>query len=170
MKPDESRTVYDGKLIGVTLEQWGDDVREIVEHPSAVAIVPVDGDGNVVLVRQRREAVRDELVELPAGKREEGEDPLATGQRELLEECGLTGGDWTPLTEFWTTPGFCRERMHVFLAEGVEEGEADRDRDDGEEIEVVRWRAEEVESRLGEIEDAKTLVGLLLYLRRRHSR
>jgi ADP-ribose pyrophosphatase len=164
MRPDESRRVYDGKMIDVTVEQWGDNVREIVEHPSAVAIVPIDADGRIVLVRQLREAVRGELVELPAGKRDAGEDPLATGKRELREECGLTGGEWTLLTEFWTTPGFCRERMHVFLAEGVEEGEAEPD--EGEEVEIERWSVDEVESRLGEIEDAKTLVGLLLYLRR----
>jgi ADP-ribose pyrophosphatase len=164
MKPDESRRVYDGKLIDVTVEQWGGNAREIVEHPSAVAVVAIDGDGKVVLVRQLREAVRGELVELPAGKRDEGEDPLATGQRELREECGLTGGAWTLLTEFWTTPGFCRERMHVFLAEGVEEGAAEPEED--ELLEIVRWSVDETQSRLGEIEDAKTLVGLLLYLRR----
>ena len=164
MKPDASRRAYDGKLIDVTVEQWGDNVREIVEHPSAVAIVPIDASGKIVLVRQIREAVRGELIELPAGKRDPGEDPLATGKRELREECGLTGGDWTLLTEFWTTPGFCRERMHVFLAEGVEEGEAEPDED--EVVEIVRWSVDELESRLGEIEDAKTLVGLLLYLRR----
>jgi ADP-ribose pyrophosphatase len=164
VKPDESRLVYDGKLIDVTLEEWGANTREIVEHPSAVAIVPIDGDGKIVLVRQLREAVRGELVELPAGKRDQGEDPLTTGKRELREECGLTGGEWTLLTEFWTTPGFCRERMHVFLAEGVEEGEAEPD--DDEVVEIERWSVDEVESRLGEIEDAKTLVGLLLYLRR----
>ena len=167
MKPDESRTVYNGKLIDVTLERWGDSMREIVEHPSAVAIVAIDRDAKVVLVRQRREAIRTELVELPAGKQDEGEDALTTGQRELREECGLTGGEWTPLISFWTTPGFCRERMHVYLAEGVEEGDAEPDGD--ESIEVVRWSVDEVESRLGEIEDAKTLVGLLLYLRRRVS-
>ena len=164
MKPDESRRVYDGKLIDVTIEQWGDNTREIVEHPSAVAIVAIDAGGRIVLVRQLREAVRGELVELPAGKRDEGEDPLTTGKRELREECGLTGGEWTLLTEFWTTPGFCRERMHVFLAEGVEEGEAEPDED--EVVEIERWSVDEVASRLGEIEDAKTLVGLLLYLRR----
>ena len=164
MKPDAQETVYDGKAIDVTLERWGESDREIVEHPSAVAIVPIDADGKIVLVRQLREAVRGELVELPAGKRDEGEDPLTTGKRELREECGLTGGEWTLLTEFWTTPGFCRERMHVFLAEGVEEGEAEPDED--EVVEIERWSVEEVESRIGEIEDAKTLVGLLLYLRR----
>jgi len=81
----------------------------------------------------------------------------------LREECGLSGGTWRELAAFWTTPGFCRERMHVFAAEGVERGEAAPEPD--EELEVVRWRLAEVEERLGEIEDAKTLAGLLLYLR-----
>jgi NTP pyrophosphohydrolases including oxidative damage repair enzymes len=105
MKPDESRTVYDGKLIDVTIERWGSHEREIVEHPGAVAIVAVDRGGFVTLVRQLREPARAKLVELPAGTREAGEEPLATAQRELREECGLTGGEWTLLTSFWTTPG-----------------------------------------------------------------
>ena len=165
MKPDESRRVYDGKLIDVTVEQWGDNVREIVEHPSAVAIVPIDADGKIVLVRQLREAVRGELVELPAGKRDEGEDPLTTGKRELREECGLTGGEWTLLTEFWTTPGFCRELMHLFFVTGASEGDATPEED--EDIELVRIPVVELPSRLEELEDGKTLAGVLLLLRRR---
>jgi ADP-ribose diphosphatase len=163
MKPDESRTVYDGKLFDVTLERWGDREREIVEHPGAVAIVAVDRDDNVWLVRQLREATRRELVELPAGTREDGEDPLETAKRELQEECGLTGGEWRELGSFWTTPGFCRELMHLYLATGVEPGDADPD--DDEDVEVVKWPVSQLAERLGEIEDAKTLAGLLLYLR-----
>jgi len=165
MKPDESRTVYDGKLVDVTLERWGDSEREIVEHPGAVAIVAVDADDRVWLVRQLREPARKELVELPAGTCEEGEEPLDTAQRELREECGLRGGTWSELAAFWTTPGFCREHMHVFLAEGVEPGEADPD--DDEQVEIVRWSVSELPARLAEIEDAKTLAGLLLFLRGR---
>ena len=75
----------------------------------------------------------------------------------------MTGGEWRELAAFWTTPGFCRERMHVFAAEGVERGEPAPAAD--EDLELVRWRIAEVEERLGEIEDAKTLAGLLLYLR-----
>ena len=163
MRPDDARTVYDGKLIGVTVERWGDHEREIVEHPGAVAIVAVDAEDHVWLVRQLREATRRELLELPAGTAEPGEAPLETAQRELREECGLHGGTWRELTAFWTTPGFCREYMHVFVAEGVESGAADPDAD--EALEIVRWRVDEVGARLGEIEDAKTLAGLLLYLR-----
>ena len=163
MKPDDARTVYDGKLIDVTVERWGEHEREIVEHPGAVAIVAVDAEEHVWLVRQLREATRRELLELPAGTAEPGEDPLATARRELREECGLHGGTWRELTSFWTTPGFCREFMHVFLAEDVERGVADPDED--EALEIVRWPVAEVGQRLREIEDAKTLAGLLLFLR-----
>jgi ADP-ribose diphosphatase len=162
LKPDDSRTVYDGKLFDVTVERWGEHEREIVEHPGAVAIVAVDGDGTVTLVRQRREAARKELLELPAGTLEEGESPLESAQRELEEETGLTGGTWRELAAFYTTPGFCRERMHLFAAEGVERGEASPEED--EELELVEWRVDEISERVGEIEDAKTVAGLLLYL------
>ena len=162
MKPDESRMVYDGKLFDVTIERWGDHEREIVEHPGAVAIVAVDTDGMVALVRQLREAARKELLELPAGTLEEGEQPLDSARRELEEETGLTGGAWRELAAFYTTPGFCRERMHLFAAEGVESGPASPEED--EQLELIRWRVQDVAARLGEIEDAKTLAGLLLYL------
>jgi ADP-ribose pyrophosphatase len=168
VKPDDSRTVYDGKLIDLTLERWGDNEREIVEHPGSVAIVAVDGDQRVWLVRQLREAARKQLVELPAGARDEGEEPLDAAKRELREECGLTGGDWRELAAFWTTPGFCREYMHLYLAEGVKVGEADPDED--EEVEIVHWHVDELATKLGEIEDAKTLVGLLLFLHLRSAR
>jgi ADP-ribose pyrophosphatase len=164
LKPDASHTVYDGKLFDVTVERWGEHEREIVEHPGAVAIVAVGEDGMVTLVRQRREAARKQLLELPAGTLEENESPLDSARRELKEETGLTGGTWRELTAFYTTPGFCRERMHLFAAEGVEAGEASPEAD--EELELVRWSVDEIAGRLGEIEDAKTLAGLLLYLRK----
>lgn len=162
LEPDSARRVYDGRLIGLTVERWGDHEREIVEHPGAVAIVAVDKDGFITLVRQLREPARRRLLELPAGTAEPGEEPLETARRELQEECGLTGGEWRELAAFWTTPGFCRERMHLFAAEGVERGEASPAAD--EELELVRWPVSDAAKRLHEIEDAKTLAGLLLYL------
>jgi len=162
MKPDDSRTVYDGKLFDVVVERWGEHEREIVEHPGAVAIVAVDADEVVTLVRQQREAARKRLLELPAGTLEEGEQPLDSAKRELEEETGLRGGTWRKLGGFWTTPGFCREYMHLFAAEGVESGDAKPEAD--EELEIVRWNVRDIASHLDEVEDAKTLVGLLLYL------
>jgi ADP-ribose pyrophosphatase len=163
VKPDSSETVYDGKLFDVTLERWGEHEREIVEHPGAVAIVAVDREQMLTLVRQRREAVRKNLVELPAGTLEDGEAPLESAQRELEEETGLTGGRWRKVMAFYTTPGFCREQMHLFFAEQLDRGKASPESD--EELEIVRWPVDEIGSHLSEVEDAKTLVGLLLYLR-----
>ncbi len=164
MRPDEARTVYDGKLIGVAVERWGDHEREIVEHGGAVAIVAVDGEGFVTLVRQLREAARHRLLELPAGSLEPGEEPLQTARRELAEETGLTGGEWREVLAFYTTPGFCRERMTLFFAEGVEPGEARPEAD--EQLELVRWPVEEIAANLDQLEDAKTILGLLLYVHR----
>jgi ADP-ribose pyrophosphatase len=163
LEPDSSEPVFEGRLLRVTVERWGENEREIVEHPGAVAVVAVDDAGCVALVRQLREATRAYLLELPAGTAEPGEEPLETARRELKEECGLSGGEWRELAAFWTTPGFCRERMHVFAAEGVEQGDASPAPD--EELELVRWPISEIATRLHEIEDAKTLAGLLLYLR-----
>src|SRR5690242_4777629 len=141
--PDDSRVAYDGKLFDVVVEEWDGREREIVEHPGATAIVAIDRAGCVTLVRQLREPARKELLELPAGTLEAEEEPLASAQRELAEEVGLRGGRWCELAAFYTTPGFCRERMHVFLAEDVEQGDATPDED--ENVEVVRWRVDEIE-------------------------
>lgn len=164
-EPDASERVYEGSVLGVTVEVWSGAKREIVERADSVAIVATDAEGRLVLVRQPREAARSELVELPAGTIDEGEEPLATARRELREETGLRGGRWRRGPVVFSTPGFCRERMHLFLADGVEEGDAEPD--SGEEIEVVRWGSAEIERRLAAVEDAKTLAGMLLFLRER---
>ena len=163
MKPDETRTVFEGKQISVDVERWGDTEREIVRHPGAVAVVAVDTEDCVVLVRQPREPARDRLLELPAGTREPDEEPLETARRELAEEVGLRGGEWRLAATFFSTPGFCDERVWVYVVDGAEQGDADPE--DNEKIEIVRVPVGEIESRLAEIEDAKTLAGLLLYLR-----
>ncbi len=164
-QPDRSERVYDGDLIGLVVETWGGNRREIVEHPGSVAIIAVDAEDRVVLVRQLREPARRRLLELPAGGIEPGAEALPSAQRELREETGLHGGDWREATAFWTTPGFCNEHMTLYLATGLSEGEPEADED--ESIEVVRWPVADIADRLGEIEDAKTLAGLLLLLRER---
>ena len=163
MKPDASRTVYEGAMVDLVVERWGESEREIVKHPGAVAIVAIDREDRLWLVRQRREAVRKELLELPAGLVEDGEEPLASAKRELKEECGLEGGEWRELGAFYTSPGFADERIVVFAARHLELGEADPD--EGEELHFEHWRAADIAAHLPELEDAKTIAGLLLYLR-----
>jgi ADP-ribose pyrophosphatase len=163
VKPDESRTVYEGSLVDLVVERWGDRVREIVKHRGAVAIVAVDRERRLWLVRQRREAVRKDLLELPAGLVESGEEPLASAKRELKEECGLEGGKWRELGAFYTSPGFADERIVVFAAEELEPGLPDPDED--EEVHVELRSVDEIDALISELEDAKTIAGLLLYLR-----
>jgi ADP-ribose pyrophosphatase len=156
------RTEFSGKLIDLVV----DDGMEIVVHGPAVAIVAVDRQQRVMLVRQERPAVGGKVLELPAGGVEEGESPLATAQRELREETGLRGGDWFEAASFFTTPGFCDERIHLFVATGLEDGEPDPE--ESEDLELVRVPVAQLGDLLDEIEDGKTLAGLLLYLRLRH--
>ena len=158
-----ARTVYEGKVVDVTLEEWDETEAEVVEHPDSVTVVAVDREDAVTLVRQLRVPAAERLLELPAGKLDEGEEPLAAAQRELEEETGLRGGDWEEVTEFFTTPGFCREKMHLFFAENLEQGEPG-EQDEDEDIELVRWPLGEIRDHLSEVPDAKTLDGLLLYL------
>jgi ADP-ribose pyrophosphatase len=139
--------------------------KEILDHPGSVAIVAVDTEQQVWLVKQRREPARKELLELPAGTREEGEEPLVTAKRELEEECALVGGEWRELVSGWTTPGFVREHMTIYLAEGVEP-RGQQDLDDGEDVQIVKWPVAEIAAHFAELDDLKTQLGLLLYLYR----
>jgi ADP-ribose pyrophosphatase len=163
MQPERARRVYEGQYLGVSLEVWNGREREIVERPDVVAVVAIDREGAVTLVRQARPPARRELLEIPAGRVEPGEALLESARRELAEETGLRGGRWAAGPSFWTTPGFCRERVHLFVAEDLEPGEASPD--EGEELELVRVPVDELDRRLGEIHDGKSLVALLLYLR-----
>jgi ADP-ribose pyrophosphatase len=155
--------VWEGKRFSVLVE----DGIEIADTPDAVAIIAVDAEERLVLVHQRRPAIGAGLLELPAGLIDPGEEPLATAQRELREETGLRDGRWRELVSFWTSPGFVNERVTVFVADGLEEGEPEPD--EGEQIEVVRWPLAEVQERMRELKDATTLVGLLVYVNERPS-
>ena len=165
MQPDQTRCVFEGRQISVDIERWGANEREVVRHPGAVAIVAIDAEGRITFVRQLREPARRQLLELPAGTCEPGEEPLATARRELEEEAGLTGGEWSLAATFYSTPGFCDELVRVYFADGVEA--TGRAPQDDEEIELVTIPVAEVEALIPQIEDAKTLAGLLLCLRAR---
>jgi len=156
------RVVFEGNQVRLELDEVDGRAVEIVRRVDAVAIVAVHDD-QIVLVRQHRAPAGRALLELPAGKIDPGESPEDAARRELAEECGLHGGTWRRLTTVWTTPGFCDERIHLFLATDLEHGESSPD--EHEDVELVRWPIGEVEGRLAEVEDAKTLAGLLLYLR-----
>ncbi len=133
--------------------------REVVAHPGAVAIVAVDDDDRVVLVRQWRHAVGRTLWELPAGTRDRDETPARTAERELAEETGFSAEHIRPLAVAPLTPGYSTEVMHFFLATGLTEGPTDRDAD--ERMDVQRFSRHEISAlvRDGEV-DVKTIGGL----------
>jgi ADP-ribose pyrophosphatase len=137
--------------------------RETVVHPGAVVIVGLLDPERVVLIRNYRIAVDEELLELPAGTIDPGEDPLETARRELAEETGFRAENFRRLTEFWVSPGILSERMHLFLATGLEPGRAAPEA--GEQIQtlVVGWEEALAMIDQQKIRDAKTLAGLLYY-------
>ena len=166
MEQVQSEILFDGDFISVSRRRvrraGGEEVeREVVEHPGSVGIVAHDEEC-VYLVRQPREAVgEDGLLEIPAGTLDvEGESELECAKRELAEEVGLAAEAWTELHAIYASPGYLSEKLTIFEATGLSEqpGEAD----EGEEIEVVRLSIAELDSALGELEDAKTLIGLFL--------
>jgi len=139
----------------------------IVEHPGAVAIVPVHANGDIVLLKQFRPSIGEEIFEIPAGTIEKGEAPLATAKREIIEETGFKARSWTKIAEFYTAPGFCTEFMHVYLARGLTPAEAEGDED--EILKPVRVALDTALKmiRAKKIRDAKSIAGLLIYHDRR---
>ena len=139
-------------------------VREVVEHPGGAAVLPVFSNGDLLLVEQFRYPMRQSLLELPAGKIDPGELPEETAARELEEEVGFRAGRLEKLAAFYTTPGFCTELLHLFLARDLQPGRGAGDED--EDLSVHRYSPNELDGlvRLGKIVDAKTLIGLHLLL------
>jgi 8-oxo-dGTP pyrophosphatase MutT (NUDIX family) len=166
-----ARKEFEGKLFtvctGTFRHEDGSEVqREFVLHDGAVGVVAHDGE-NLYLVRQPREAVGSpDLLELPAGKLDvEGEAPLETAKRELAEEIGKAAAHWEPLLRYYSSPGFTNEEVHLFLATGLSDVERPEVEED-ERIELVLHPLAELDALIGDVVDAKTLIGLL-ELRRR---
>jgi 8-oxo-dGTP pyrophosphatase MutT (NUDIX family) len=161
-----SRTGFAGRLLTlrvdeVVLDDGRQTTREVVEHPGAVAILPWDGE-RVALVRQWRHATGRALLEVPAGTREPGEEPVVTAQRELAEEVELAADRWVRGPAFFTAPGFCTEHLTVFLATGLHEAPG-AGHDPDEEIEVAWMTLDAALAAIdsGAIEDGKSIAALL---------
>lgn len=163
----KTNTIYDGKILKLRVDDvianGHDTIREIVEKKSrAVGVVPVFEDGRVVMVQQHRLAVDEELLEIPAGLIDEGEDPLECAKRELAEETGYRAKKWTKLTEFYTSAGFCDEFVYLYLAQDLTPGETHLD--DTESIDVLEYQLDDLCAMIktGEVHDGKTVAGLAL--------
>lgn len=163
IRVEHSARVYDGRFFhlvkdALRLPSGRRQVIEVLVHPGAVCIAPLLDSGELLLVRQYRHAIGDWLLELPAGRLEHGgaEDRLAAAQRELEEETGHIAAQWEALGELCPAPGFCSERIAVYLARGVRPVEGlQRPADEDEEFELERARPREL---LRRTSDAKTLV------------
>jgi ADP-ribose pyrophosphatase len=161
-----SKEIFHGRVFEVTVDtiREGDKTyqREVVHHPGSAVIVPVFDDGTIALVRQYRHPALRYLLEAPAGTLRRGEAPEDGAARELEEELGVVAGSLEKLTEFFVSPGFCEEKMWVYLA--TELTETEQQLEDDEIIEVVRIPFSQALGMIttGEIEDAKTIIGIML--------
>ncbi len=155
---------YEGKFLTVRkdrvrLPDGGESVREYFRHPGAVVIIPVLDNGRVVLERQYRYPNDRVFIELPAGKLDDGEDPLLCAQRELREETGYSATDWQFVCTIHNAIAYCDEHLEIFLAEGLKPGKQQLDQ--GEFVEIIELSLDELldEVRLGKVTDVKTIIG-----------
>ncbi len=161
-----TKNIYEGTVINldlleVELPNGKRAKRDIVRHPGGAFIVPINEKGEIYMVRQFRKPMEKISLEVPAGKLDPGEDPAVCAERELREETGLTASKITHLLSTHTSPGFCDELLHMYVATGLQEGDACTDEDEFLSVEKIH-----VEKLLemvleGEITDSKTIMGIL---------
>ena len=170
-KINKHEEIYRGFMVNLTVDQITtaagiDTIREVFHHPGGAAVVPVLPNGDILLVRQFRYPIQQDLLELPAGKIDPGETPESAARRELVEEVGYQAGVLEPLGEFYTTPGFCTEKLYLYLARDLTP--ASESGDDDEELVVEQFSLSELNTLLtsGRIADAKTLIGIQYLLLR----
>lgn len=164
-----SERIYQGKMLAlrrdrVKLPNGQEAAREVVEHPGAVAIVPLNGQGEIVFVRQYRHPVGRTMLEIPAGKLQQGEDPMACARRELEEETGFMAGRLRLLTEFFTTPGFTNEKIYLFVAQDLIRTVQRPDADEFIDVESYSLACARQMIASKEIQDAKTILGVLMVM------
>lgn len=166
----KSNIIFHGKVFDVKVDEieyngtGNKSFRQVAVHPGGAVIMPVKDDGKIVLISQYRYPHNEILLELPAGKLEKDEDPLLCATRELTEETGYTSNKITKLGKIYTTPGFCDEVLHIYLAEDLTPG--NHAREEGEEgMEVIELTLDEIKEKIrdGKIVDAKTLSGIFMY-------
>lgn len=164
-KTINSRDIFSGRIIKVrvdtvSLPDGRESTREIVEHAGAVAMVAVDDADNIYLVRQYRKAAEQVMLEIPAGTLEPDEEILSCARRELEEEIGLRAGSWEKILSYYSAPGFCDEKLHLFLARDLSTGEKNPDSD--EFLESVSIPLKEAYRMIftGQIVDGKSIIGI----------
>jgi ADP-ribose pyrophosphatase len=164
-----TRRIFEGRAVNLRVDtvrtvDGRRSTREVVEHAPCIAVIAVDGSGNILLVRQYRQATGKELLEVPAGGIDEGEDPPAAVVREMQEEVGYRPRKLTRLCGFYSSPGYCDEYLHLYLAEDLVPGRLHAEDTPG--IKVVPVSLSDIPALIssGKIEDSKSIAGLLYYL------
>ncbi|WP_227935072.1 NUDIX domain-containing protein [Alkalihalobacillus deserti] len=173
-KTTKTTEVYKGRVIELQIEEvelpnGKTSTREVVKHPGAVAVIPITKEGNIVLVRQYRKALDKVIVEIPAGKLEQGEDPLHSAKRELEEETGYKTEKLDFIISFYTSPGFADELIYMYFTDTLKKGFSQTD--DDEFLDVLEVNLEEAEQMIKDqvIHDAKTAFAIQ-YLKMRELR
>jgi ADP-ribose pyrophosphatase len=168
-KTISSRYIFEGRALKLRVDtvinaEGHETTREIIEHVECVAVVPVDTNGDILLVRQYRKAVEQDLLEIPAGGIDPGEDPETAVKRELQEEIGYIPGKVDRLGGYFSSPGFCKEYLYLYLAMDLKPSQLYAEDTAG--IVIVRAKPSEIKKLIqnGDICDAKSIAGLLYYL------
>lgn len=165
-KTISSESIYDGKIIKVRREQVELDdgsvaMRELIAHPGGVGVIAVDENNEVFMVTQYRIAAKSMMMEIPAGKLEYGEDPFECGKRELIEETGYKASEFIHLGEYYATPGYCEEKLNIYLARELEF--VGQHLDEGEFLNVKKYSLDTLYEMVmdNKIHDAKTAIAIL---------
>lgn len=156
--------VFDLKVDDIVYDSGNEGIREVAVHPGGAVVVAVKDNNKIILVKQFRYPLQKVLIELPAGKLETNEDPMKCAIRELEEETGYSSGKIEKLGSIYTTPGFCTEELHIYLAKDLKSG--NHNREEGEfGMQIFEFTLDEIEGKIktDEIKDSKTICGIYMY-------